>query len=554
MDLLGLARRQSQLARLREIATVLARYGLADWVNRIPSGEIRHLLASPKTLAVVGHPWEERVRLALTDLGATFIKLGQVLSTRPDLVGVEMARELSKLQAATPADRPATVRKLVESELGKPLEELYAEFEEVAFASASIGQVHRARMQTGQLVVVKVQHEGILDKVKPDLELMAALAQVLDHYFQRVHAYRPVEVVASFSRTLMRELDFNSEKRNLEEFARNFSGDETVRIPQVFPSHSSRRVLTMEMLVGIPGTRQDELHACGADLQDFARRAGNMYLGMIFRDGFYHADPHPGNYIRLDGNVVGVIDFGMVGRISESFRESLSQMLLAVTGRDAEELADIILDLCEAPGDIREQVFRMDVQEFLADYAFQSVKDIELGQALERLTETIRRHHLVLPAEVSLLLKTLIMLDGSARELSPAFNLMEIMEPFQARMVRDRLKPSRWFGKWKRGFHEIGRVLNRAPRDLEGMLRRMRSGKLEIKLEHRNLQAAVNRLVAGILTGSLFLGSALLWSREIPPTLWGISIPGCLGSLVALAMGFLIMRGIWRDNEKNNHE
>lgn len=554
MDLLGLARRQSQLARLREIATVLARYGLADWVNRIPSKEIRHLLASPKTLAVVGHPWEERVRLALTDLGATFIKLGQVMSTRPDLVGVEMARELSKLQAATPADSPATVRKLVESELGGPLEELYAEFEEQAFASASIGQVHRARLLTGQWVVVKVQHEGILDKVKPDLELMAALAQVMDHYFQRVHAYRPVEVVAGFSRTLMRELDFNSEKRNLEEFARNFSGDETVRIPRVFPTHSSRRVLTMEMLVGIPGTCQDELHACGADLQDFARRAGNMYLGMIFRDGFYHADPHPGNYIRLDGNVVGVIDFGMVGRISESFRESLSQMLIAVTGRDAEELADIILDLCEAPGDIREQVFRMDVQDFLSDYAFQSVKDIELGQALERLTETIRRHHLVLPAEVSLLLKTLIMLDGSARELSPNFNLMEIMEPFQARMVRERLKPSRWFGKWRRGFHEIGRVLNRAPRDLEGMLRRMRSGKLEIKLEHRNLQAAVNRLVAGILTGSLFLGSAMLWSREIPPTLWGVSLPGSLGSLAALAMGFLIMRAIWRDNDKNHNE
>jgi ubiquinone biosynthesis protein len=554
MDLLGLARRQNQLKRLREIATVLARYGLADWVNRIPSAEIRNLLASPKTLAVAGHPWEERVRLALTDLGATFIKLGQMLSTRPDMVGVELARELCKLQADVPADSPGMVHDLIQAELGRPIGELFAEFEDKAFASASIGQVHKARLQDGSLVVVKVQHDGILERIRPDLELMAALAQVLDHYVAAVHPYRPAEVVTNFSRSLMRELDFTSEKRNLEEFARNFARDDTVRIPRVFPGLSSKRVLTMEMLVGVPGSNQAGMHSCGADLNEFSRRAACMYLGMIFRDGFYHADPHPGNYILLPGTVVGVIDFGMVGRISDGFRDSLGQMLIAVANRDAEELADILLDLCESSEDVNEALFRGDVSDFFADYAFQSVKDIQLAQALERLTEVIRRHKLLLPAEVSLLLKTLIMLDGSANELSPAFNLMEILDPFQRQMLRDRFRPKRWLGKWRRGFHELERVLGRAPRDIESLFRRLRSGRLEIKMDHRNLQAAVNRLVVGILTGALFLGSSLLWSRQIPPVLFGASLPGVLGCSAAVAMGLMILLAIRGDANRNNGE
>lgn len=554
MDLLGLAKRQGQLNRLREIATVLARYGLADWVSRIPSAEIRHLLASPKTLAVAGHPWEERVRLALTDLGATFIKLGQMLSTRPDMVGVGLARELSRLQASTPADSAFKVRELVEAELSRPVGELFLEFDDTAFASASIGQVHRARLADGSQVVVKVQHAGIVERIKPDLELMGALAQVLDRYLPAVHPYRPVELVANFGRTLLRELDFGSEKRNLEEFARNFSRDKTVRIPKVYPELCARRVLVMEMLVGVPGSKKDEMHASGVDLNEFARRAASMYLGMIFRDGFYHADPHPGNYILMPETVVGVIDFGMVGRISEGFRDSLGQMLIAVGNRDAEELADILLDLCESSEEISEGLFRADVGDFFADYAFQSVKDIQLAEALERLTEVIRRHKLLLPAEVSLLLKTLIMLDGSANELSPSFNLMEILDPFQRQMLRDRFRPGKWIGKWRRGIHEIGRLVSRAPRDLEGLLRRLRSGRLEIRMDHRNLQAAVNRLVAGILTSALFLGSALLWSREVPPLLWGVSVPGSLGCVTALAMGGMILMAIWRDGDRNHGE
>ena len=232
-----------------------------------------------------------------------------------------------------------------------------------------------------------------------------------------------------------------------EEFTRNFADDATVHFPAVYPKLCSRRVLTMEMLVGIPGSKQVELHQSGVDLDEFAHRAANMYLNMIFRDGFYHADPHPGNYVLLPDTVVGVVDCGMVGRIDDELRETFEDLLIAFSQRDSEELCELLLRVCSAPADIAEAAFRADVTDFLAEYANQSIKEFDLGGALEQLTAIIRGHHLVLPSGVSLLLKTLVVLEGTARQLSPSFNLMELVEPFHGQLMRDRLKPQALAGQ-----------------------------------------------------------------------------------------------------------
>jgi len=548
MDLLGLARRQDQLKRITEIARVLLRYNLADWVQKIPSGEIRNLLTSHETQAVAERPWEEKVRLALTELGTTFIKLGQVLSTRTDLVDPGLANELCKLQSDTPPDPSEVVRRTIQAELGQPPEQLYAEFEPDAFASASIGQVHRAKLSSGQLVVVKVQHDGIEQKIRPDLDILMALAQVLQSHVPEARAYQPVATVTDFRRTLLHELDFSAERRNLQEFARNFSDDATVHFPAVFPKLCSRRVLTMEMLVGIPGSKQGELHQSGADLDEFAHRAANMYLNMIFRDGFYHADPHPGNYMLLPETVVGVVDCGMVGRIDDQLQETFEDMLSALSRRDSEELCELLLRAGSAPADIAEAAFRADVTDYLAEYANQSIKEFDLGGALEQLTAIIRGHHLVLPSGVSMLIKTLVMLEGTARQLSPSFNLMELVEPLQGRLTRDRLKPEHWLPKLRRTYRDVDRLVSNGPKDLANFLDRLRSGQFEIKLEHRHLQAAVNRLVAGLLTAALFLGSAQLCGQSIPPVAFGVSVPGATGCIVALVMGARLLRNIARED------
>jgi predicted unusual protein kinase regulating ubiquinone biosynthesis (AarF/ABC1/UbiB family) len=262
------------------------------------------------------------VRLTLTELGTTFIKLGQVLSTRPDVVGVEMASELAHLQTAAPADPPETVRATIEGEFGKALKDLFTQFEETPLASGSIAQVHLARLLSGEQIVVKVQHAGIADKIMPDLDILAGLAELAQKQAPQIRLYQPAAVVRQFRHTLLRELDFTSELRNLEEFAKHFAQDETVHFPRAFPQFSARRVLAMERMDGILGTDSLTLAASGADLEEFARRGAHMYLQMIFRDAFYHADPHPGNLMLLPGGVVGVLDCGMTGRLDEDLAEA----------------------------------------------------------------------------------------------------------------------------------------------------------------------------------------------------------------------------------------
>ena len=379
---------------------------------------------------------EERVRLAFTELGTTFIKLGQVLSTRPDLVGPEMARELAHLQTDAPADPPETVRATIEAEFGKPLDTLFAQFEDAPLASASIAQVHRARLHTGEDVVVKVQHAGIADKIMPDLDILAGLAELAEKHSAQVRPYQPSAVVRQFRRTLLRELDFTFERRNLEEFADHFAEDATVHFPRAYPRSSTRRVLTMERLDGILGTDSAALAASGADLNEFARRGATMYLQMIFRDAFYHADPHPGNLMLLPGGVVGVLDCGMVGRLDEELAEAIEDMLMAVVNPSSADLAEILLRLGSAPPGTPRDQLRADVTDFVADYTRQSIQDMDLGGALNSLFEIIRRYNITLPAPLSLLLRTLVELEGTAQQLSPEFSLAEVIRPFYTSMVR----------------------------------------------------------------------------------------------------------------------
>jgi ubiquinone biosynthesis protein len=297
MILASITRLEKHARRLNEILSILGRYGLADWFGNLPYDWIQNRLVTLDGERLGGLTKEARIRLALIELGTTFIKLGQMLSTREELVGPALAAELKKLQDRTPADPPEVVRQTVAAELGKPLEEVFQEFEPDALGSASMAQVHRARLPDGRRVIVKVQHAGIEGKVNCDLDLMMGLAEALQKHVPQLRSYQPMAATRELRRVLLRELDFSSERRNLETFARNFSEAKTVHFPTVYPELCSRRVLTTELLEGIPVTRYEELHASGIDLNEVALRAADMYLEMIFRDGLYHADPHSGNFI-----------------------------------------------------------------------------------------------------------------------------------------------------------------------------------------------------------------------------------------------------------------
>lgn len=540
--------------RVAEIAGVLAKYGLAGWLKAIPLNAVRERLKSDE-----GQPINElsapvRLRLALTDLGTTFIKLGQMLSTRPDVVGVEVADELSQLQTDTPADDGATIRKLLEEELGRPPEEIFAFFDEEAFASASIAQVHRAKLPTGESVAVKIQKAGIQRLVESDLSILAGLAELAEKHVDQLRPYEPVALVRQFRRTIMRELDFNIERRNLEEFARNFADDPGVRFPKPWAAFSSRRALTMEFFDGLLGSDPDALKATGIDLGEFAQRGADMYLEMIFRDSFYHADPHPGNLMLLPGGVIGVLDCGMAGRLDDVLRDEIEAILLAVAQRDTEALTDAVFSIGAVPVGASRDQLRADLADFVAEYTGQSIGELDLAGALRSLADIIRRHHISLPPGVSLLLRTLIVLEGTSQLLNPDFSLAAVIRPYYLRTIGRRLSPQRFWLRIQRSYRDWDRLFKALPRDLTETLQRLRSGRLTVHLDHRHLDPVVNRLVLGILTASLFLGSSLLWSMKAAPIVGNISVFGAAGYVISVYMGWKLLRAIRRSGNVEGKE
>jgi ubiquinone biosynthesis protein len=536
-----LTRTEQNARRLAEIVGILAKYGLADWMGGIRQTEWfrRHLTPSGfQKIANESH--EARIRLALTELGTTFIKFGQVLSTRPDIVSPALADELAKLQTDTPPDPPDVVRQMITAELGKPPEELFAEFDPVPIASASIGQVHAGTLHDGRKIVVKVMRQGIEAKVARDLDLLAGLAELAERYSDSAKPYRPVATVRQFRKALNRELDFGAERANLERFIRNFATEPGVKFPAPVSELSSRRVLTMERLDGIRGLAVRCESEPAATPEVLALRAARVYLQMIFQDGFYHADPHPGNYLVLPTGVLGILDAGMVGRLDDEMRDRLESLIVSIYHRDAARLTDTVIALGQSPP-TDPAGLRAEVNEFVLDFADVPLNEFDFSAALNRMTDIIRRHAILLPPEVAMLLRTLVVLEGSAQQLSPTFSLAEVINLY----VREK-----GFGQgWRRVRRRVERTtrdwqrfLSDLPRELDEIMKRFREGKLDIHHEHKGMERTVNRLVRGIITAALILGSTMLWSMRTPPLVYDTSVFGVLGYAVAVYLAIRLIR------------
>jgi len=536
---------------------VMSKYGLAGWIGRLGPDFAKDILKSHGGTAIARHSWQTRLRLAMAELGPTFIKLGQFLSTRPDLVGTSLAEEFRHLQADVPADPPEVVRRTIESELGRPAEEIFQEFDDQPLASASIGQVHQARLKSSEAVVVKVQHAGIERKIEVDLDVLAGMAQIAER-MPEFENYHPRSLAAEFRRVFRRELDFRRELQNMQQFARDFATTPWVHIPRGYPKLSTSRVLTMEEVRGIRLAETERLQAAGYDLEEIARRGANLYLEMIFGNGFYHADPHPGNALVMDGNVIAILDFGMVGRIDERLHEDIEEMLLAVANQDAEHLTAIIIRVGAAPPELDRASLSVDVADLVSVYGSQSLEDFDLSGALNDITEMIRRYKISLPARVAMLIKVLITLEGTAQLLSPNFSLVEVMRPYRRKMILKRLSPGRKIRKMRRFYAQLEHMIEALPQAVVEILEQVQTGRFDVHLDHRGLEPSVNRLALGMLTSALFLGSSLLVSRNVPPlfeNLWllrllpvvgKLSLPGTLGIGLSIALGIRLWWAINR--------
>jgi ubiquinone biosynthesis protein len=559
-ETLGLMR---ELPRLQEIAAVLIRHGLGDFVRRIGiagvlerAGAILHFGAAAESVRL---DQATRVRLALEELGPTFVKLGQVMATRVDLFPPRWIEELEKLHAEVPPVAFDELLPQLERALGRSPFEVFRDIETRAYAAASIAQVHRAKLADGTPVVLKVRRPGVREKIDTDLRLLRRVSELIEAEMPEARRYRPAQIAAQFARSLEREADFATETRNIERFAKNFAGDPHVVIPRIFPQWTSDLLLVQEHVEGVPATDPAAVDAAGLDRKLLAARGVEAFLKMILVDGFFHADPHPGNVFYLPGERIVVIDFGMVGRLSPQRRRQVIDLLAGLARMAEEPMLEVLLDWADEAY-VDEAKLAADVNELVFDFEGVPLKDIRIGAAIRQFAAIVREHSIVLPADLSLMFKTLITLEGLGRQYDPDFHIVQHLTPLVKRALAERSAPRELARRGRRAVDEFFSVAASVPRDLARLLREARRGKARVELDlkrldsfGRQLDRTLDRVTMGIMTASLVIGSAIVLTVEGGPRILGVPLLPALG-LAGYVMAFLnslwIIYGIWRSGRE----
>jgi ubiquinone biosynthesis protein len=512
-------RARPSIARYREIGRVFARHGLGFVVSVLGVERYvpfhRRLFGSRSAGEL--HPRPERVRLALEELGPTFIKLGQVLSTRVDLLPPEYTAELARLQDSARPLPAGVIRKAIEEDLGRPIEAIFGRFDDAPLAAASIGQVHTAALADSTEVVVKVRRPGVVERIHEDLEILRTLAATATRRSRLVKDYDLVGVVEEFAQTLRTETDYLREASNAERLRSSFAGTPWIHVPEVFWETTTGRILTLSRLTGVKIDDLKTLDARGIDRRLVAEREARMVMLMVFRDGFFHADPHPGNFFVGDDASIGLVDFGMVGRLDEQLQDQLVWALLAFTSSDLDRQVDVLFELGVALRRVDRAELRRDLQHLRARYYGRSLGEIPVRQALSDALSLVRRHRLQVPANFALLAKTLIMHEALVRQLDPSFDLTTVVAAYGRRLILRELSPGvirRWAGQ---GAADWTRLALELPQHLRRLMRQAERGDLEIGMRPSSFEPAIghldriaNRLIVGMLAAAVIIVLAIL--------------------------------------------
>lgn len=547
------------LHRYRQIAEALTRRGLG-WLHSAAGLErflpLRHRPADEAELVKTTPP--AHLRLVLEELGPTFIKLGQFLSTRADLMPLEYQLELAKLQDAAPPFASELAQDTIAAELGRPVSELFAQFEAEPLAAASIGQVHAARLHDGTEVVIKVRRPGVVEQVEEDLEILLNLAETMSRHWEVAAQYDVVGLAQEFALTLRTELNYLQEGRHAERFATNFASTPNVHIPRIFWELTTSRVLTLERLRGTKVNDLAALDARGINRRDLAARGTAVILQMVFDDGFFHADLHPGNFfIEADGRF-GLIDFGMVGTLDDRDQEHLAQIVLAILQTDYEQLVDALLALDVTPGRVDRKQLRRDLQYLITPYLGQPLGEIDLTPLLNDALAIMRRHRLHLPPHLALLLKTIFLTEGLGARLDPAFHLTGALLPYTDKLVMRLYSPTRWLRKLGRASADLVWLGTEVPQQLRRLLGEIERGGFEVGMKPHSLdpmlarlERMVNRIVLGILTAAFIVGLAVLLSVYQPTgsQRWATAM-FALGFFFALVLGVYLIWSILRSGRE----
>ena len=505
--------------RYREIALILVKHRLREVIRTL--GLERFL---PMRWIPPGNPWRRepypqhvRMRMALEELGTTFIKLGQILSTRVDLLPSDFARELTKLQSSLSPIPVDVIKRTITEELGRPVEEVFASFTPEPLGVASIGQVHAAKLRDGTSVVVKVRKPGVVEQVAEDLDVLHQLAVSAADRWEDAEHYDLVGIVQEITETLHGEMDYVREGRNAEYFASFFKGDLLVHIPKIFWEYTTSQVITMERIEGIHIMDVPGLERAHFNRKDLAKRSVNLWLKMVFEGGAFHADPHPGNLLVEKDGRLGLVDFGMLGLVDNEIRENLATAIQSILERDVEQLVEALVDLGVMRRESSREQLRADLKHVLGHYPDLSIEKLRASLDLDELFQVVRHNHVQLPANTFLLLKTVVMAQSLGKGLDPDFDIIPPLESYVKKLFRKKFSPLTFAKRLPGTWGDLAVFGMEFPRRMNRIVKSVERGELQVRtdvsglethLEH--LEHIVNRLVIGLVISAIILGMAIV--------------------------------------------
>lgn len=544
------------LKRYGQIATIFVRYGFGDVLDRL---RVKYYLPwqrklFKKEIKGIEHlSTAERARLVFEELGPTFIKLGQILGSRPDLISSDFIKEFSKLQDRVPPFPFEEAKTVIESQFGKPLNELFESFEEKPLAAASLAQVHHARTKAGDEVAVKVQRPKIEYTIETDIRILYDLATLAERHLPESRYYEPIRIVDEFARTIRRELDFVREGRNIDRFRKYFEGDETVYISKVYWDLTTTKVLTMEYIQGIKVSEVEKLEAAGMDRKAVAINGANLILKEIFECHFFHADPHPGNLFVIKENVIAPVDFGMIGILDEETTYQIGIIFTAIVEKDVDSLLEVLLNTGITSEPIDRVSFRMELADFLDRYYEVPLEQLNINSIINELTDIMRHYKLRFPANLAMMARSLVISEGVGKMLYPDFNIIEHVRPYARKLMLKRLDPSRQLKEVYRLIGESALLFKKLPSDMREIISKVKKDELGIRFEHRGLERLIseldkssNRLSFAVVIAALVIGSSIVFQTGAGPKLFGYPILGLAGFILASIFGLWLLIGILR--------
>jgi ubiquinone biosynthesis protein len=550
----------THLPRYHEILKVLFRYGFADVLKLVALQKLLGIDDAELTVhesGLLAKPPQERLRLALEELGPTFIKFGQILSSRRDFVTDEYYEELCKLHDEVPTFPGSEAKRIIKEDLEARAEELFATFDADALAGASIAQVHVGTLHDGTKVAIKVQRPDIWKTIALDLAIIADLARFLDRHVPEIAVLNPVGVVHEFSETLKKELDFTNEAVNAERFGQQFEENANIYVPRIFRDVSSERVLTMEFISGVRINDVPALEANGIDPVQLSERTTVLIYEMIFDHGFFHGDPHPGNITILEEGVVGLYDYGMMGSFTPAGRGSIARLIAGLAEKNHQLVMRSIIDLSEEGYVENADRMLRDVEEFSDTHLNLPLKDINLGFVLNKLLELLRDNELRMKGSFYLGIKALTQVEAIGRELNPDLNFVILGKPYAERLIEKKYEPFHLWSLLKKLVTETVDFLDDFPHDFRTLYNRVKRGQISIPLEHninpegfeplrKTLDSIANRLTNAVLAASVLICSSIVVLAHVPPLFHGVSVPGAVGLGFGSYMCLRLVFSIWK--------